>query len=194
MGAELHCSATVAGVDDVGRALLETNELLFRGEHGRVVIKLDAARAKASVRGPWLTVAQLSLKLGAPTARAWLERIQNPKSVATKLGLKPGQTAVVKGDEALKAFLEEHGVRLLSKPSADSVFFIAVSKPAQLAALPTLGPKNVLWLLRPKGPTSPVPESRTREAARAAGLVDVKVVSFSETHSAEKYVLRRTPR
>jgi hypothetical protein len=34
-----------------------------------------------------------------------------------------------------------------------------------------------------------VSEAASREAAIAAGLVDVKVVSFDDTRSAEKYVI-----
>jgi len=34
-----------------------------------------------------------------------------------------------------------------------------------------------------------VTESQVREAAKASGLVDVKVVSFSDRHTAEKLVI-----
>ena len=45
-----------------------------------------------------------------------------------------------------------------------------------------------LWTIRPKG--SPhVSESDVMKAGQAAGLVDVKVVRFSETHTAEKFVI-----
>jgi hypothetical protein len=56
--------------------------------------------------------------------------------------------------------------------------------------------------VRPKG-SKAITEAETMAAGKRAGLVDVKVVSFSETHTAEKFVIpvaarprttRRTPR
>jgi hypothetical protein len=50
-----------------------------------------------------------------------------------------------------------------------------------------------LWIVRPRG--SPLlSEGEVRAAGLAAGVVDVKVVRFSETHSAVKFVFRRADR
>ena len=43
-------------------------------------------------------------------------------------------------------------------------------------------------MIRPKG-TKAITEAATMAAGKAAGLVDVKVVKFSETHTAEKFVI-----
>jgi len=45
-----------------------------------------------------------------------------------------------------------------------------------------------LWVVRPKG-TADISDADVIAAGRKAGLVDVKVVRFSETHSAEKLVV-----
>jgi hypothetical protein len=39
-----------------------------------------------------------------------------------------------------------------------------------------------------------VSEKASMAAGKAAGLVDVKVCAFSETHTAEKYVIPRSSR
>ena len=49
-------------------------------------------------------------------------------------------------------------------------------------------PDGTIWLLRPKGQGG-IAEGETMKAGKEAGLVDVKVVGFSPTHSAEKYVI-----
>ena len=51
-----------------------------------------------------------------------------------------------------------------------------------------LQPAGAAWVVRRKG--DPVVSERASMAAgKKAGLVDVKVVSFSDTHTAEKYVI-----
>ena len=73
----------------------------------------------------------------------------------------------------------------------DIIFHPAPDRRA-LAALPSLvpmmKPAGALWVVRPKGQPS-ITEAETMHAGKAAGLVDVKVVSFSETHTAEKFVI-----
>jgi hypothetical protein len=50
-----------------------------------------------------------------------------------------------------------------------------------------------LWIVRPRG--SPlITEREVLAAGLEAGLVDVKVVHFSETHSAARFVFRRADR
>ena len=48
-------------------------------------------------------------------------------------------------------------------------------------------------MIRPKG-SSAISESEVMSAGKRAGLVDVKVVSFSKTHTAEKFVIPRADR
>lgn len=47
---------------------------------------------------------------------------------------------------------------------------------------------GVLWTLRPKG-SKALTESEMMRAGQGAGLVDVKVVSFSDVLTAEKFVI-----
>ena len=49
-------------------------------------------------------------------------------------------------------------------------------------------PDGAIWIVRPKGRPE-ITEAETMAAGKRAGLVDVKVVSFSDTHTAEKFVI-----
>jgi hypothetical protein len=195
MGAEAEVRARVKGKADRGRALLETNEVIFRGAQ-RCVVKLDAVRAKASAAGGWLKLSpDLELELGAQ-AEKWLQKIKNPKSVLQKLGVKKGQVATLIGehDEAFARELESQGlsVERSLKKNAELVFALISSRDAlsELKKLRrALADDGALWLLRPKGKNAPVGELEVRAAGLKTGLVDVKVVGFSETLSAEKYVV-----
>jgi hypothetical protein len=196
MGADLPCQAKVRGAVDTGRALLETSEVIFRGKKQRCVVKLEDVRPRASVEGDWLKLGELELKLAGQAPR-WLEKIKNPKSVLDKLGLKPGALVwLVGGFEA--AFTKDLLGRGLT------VFEGTPKKPVKLLFFKLAGPKDLptvaklakllvddgaLWLIRPKGKDAALSESATLAAGRKAGLVDVKVVGFSETHSAMQYVV-----
>ena len=65
---------------------------------------------------------------------------------------------------------------------------------AKLAAsCPSLAKSGALWIVYPKGKQE-IKEVEVIEAGRAAGLVDVKVVKFSETHTALKFVRPKAKR
>ena len=115
------------------------------------------------------------------------------KSRIEKLGVKPGHAALLVGvtDAIFIAELQAHGVRI-TRTGAPDVIFCAIGSRAALATLADLARRmkrdGALWTIRPKG--SPlVSESDVMKAGKAAGLVDVKVVRFSETHTAEKFVV-----
>src|SRR4051812_29129732 len=95
MGNEATCRARVDGRADSGKALLETEELLFRGTQRLAVRFADTRDAK--VDGGWLRLGPLELELGAKQAESWAQKIRAPKSVLEKLGVKAGQTAVLVG-------------------------------------------------------------------------------------------------
>ncbi len=54
--------------------------------------------------------------------------------------------------------------------------------------VPLIQPDGAIWIVRPKG-RKEITEAETMAGGKRAGLVDVKVVSFSETHTAEKFVI-----
>jgi hypothetical protein len=128
-------------------------------------------------------------------APKWAAKILNPPSRLDKLGVKPAQVVLVLGvkDETFAAELEARGARVLTRPgaAADIIFYAADTR----AALDQLVPlqKHVkrdgaIWVIRPRGAAT-IGEADVMKAGKAAGLVDVKVARFSDTHTAEKYVV-----
>jgi hypothetical protein len=76
---------------------------------------------------------------------------------------------------------------------ADLVVLLVVEARRDLARIaglvPALRAGGALWTLRRKGAGAAVGESDVRNAGRAAGLKDVKVAAFSETRTADKFVV-----
>ena len=74
---------------------------------------------------------------------------------------------------------------------SDAIFF-GPATAKDLARLKTLKrflkPDGAIWVLRQRGRPG-ITESGVMAAGKTAGLVDVKVVRFSETHTAEKFVI-----
>jgi hypothetical protein len=51
-------------------------------------------------------------------------------------------------------------------------------------------PNGAIWLVRPKGPSSPLKDTDLISAGLRAGLVDNKIASFSDTQGAMRFVFR----
>jgi hypothetical protein len=136
-----------------------------------------------------------SFELGA-AAPKWADKILHPPSRLQKIGVKPEwrASAIGVGDAAFLKELEA-GITMLSVgrvlKECDAIF-LGVTREAELSRLAklkaSLRPNGALWIIRPKGRPE-ISERATMAAGKAAGLVDVKVVGFSPTHTAEKFVI-----
>jgi hypothetical protein len=198
MGSEALVTVTLKGKTVAGTARLETDVLRFRGGDLRLSIRFTEI-SDIAVRGGTLTVTfpggSASFELGREAAR-WAEKIRHPPSRLDKIGVKPEWRASAIGVED-EGFLEEleGAIAHLSigrvVKDCDAIFF-GVNKEAELARLEkltkSLKANGALWIIRPKGRPE-ISERATMAAGKAAGLVDVKVVGFSETHTAEKFVI-----
>jgi len=196
MGRETVCKARVDGKTSQGKALLETDYVLFRGDF-RVRIPFRAI-TKIEANGAWLeidsTEAALALQLG-PAAEIWKRKILNPPSRLAKLGIKAGMQVSISGvkDDRLKREIEQAGATLRTRvtPKSDIILYAAEEKPAldRLEALSrSIKPNGAIWIVYPKG-VKHITESDVLRAIRAASLTDVKVASFSATHTALKAVI-----
>jgi len=201
MGRESTCTARLDGKSSPGKALLETEELLFRGASFRAAVPFKAMTRVAAEDGDLTVVwpgGTLVLALGAEAAR-WAEKIRNPPSRADKLGIKAGMRVAVVGaaarDPGFLRELEARGARVDLDGDGDreaDILFLSAEARADLRGLPArrsrIAPDGAIWVLRPKGRAA-ITEADVRAAARAAGLVDVKVAAFSPTHTADKFVI-----
>jgi hypothetical protein len=201
MGHTLTCEATFKRQRSSGRAELETDYVLFRGDF-RVKLPF-ASVTDVSARGGVLRLSTadgtLALTLG-DKAEKWANAIASPKSRLEKIGVKPGQRVSVHGvqDAALLAELQAAGADLSERLRKNSaVIFVGIDAGADLKkiarASASLSPDGALWAIRRKG-VADASEALMMAAGKAAGLVDVKVVRFSETHTAEKFVIPKSRR
>lgn len=206
MGLEAKCTLWVGRDAFAVKAHLNTDQLEIRGEqHYNLALKSVASVVAKSDGALHLRhAAGLTVLVFADTATAekWALKIRYPKSLIDKLGVKPGSRVAVLGvDDA--EFLKQATHRLGAKPPtrpADRLDFIfyAADSAAQLARLKSLKthlqPAGAIWVVSVKGKAATVKDSEVRQAASAAGLVDIKVCGFSATHTALKLVIPESQR
>jgi hypothetical protein len=199
MGHEATCTLRVGRRQTGGKALLESDHLLFRGPDTRVRISFSDIRSVDARDGVLYVVhagGTTALDLGA-TAVPWAEKIRNPRSLLDKLGVKQGMRVAVIGlDDG--EFMSQLAARTSdvttgrARAATDLVFYGAESKTA-LANLERLKasikPDGAIWVVHRKGKDSALKDVDVFAAARSAGLVDNKVAAFSSTHTAEKLVI-----
>lgn len=199
MGQEVSARVTFGDSVSEGKALLETSELLFRGDFRlRIpfgeIQDLQADTDRLFVEWPG---GRAVFELGSRYAGPWAEKIRHPRGLLDKLGVRPGAKVSVIGveDEAFLAQLRERtgDVRLGDAQAESDLLFCLAAEVEDLMRLADLRPvikeSGAIWAVSPKGKGSKVKDVDVIEAAKAAGLVDTKVVSFSDTHTALKLVV-----
>lgn len=196
MGLEACCPVTWNGETRTRGVHLDSAVVEVRG---RPALRVPFASIhRASVRSGELVLeaeaGTLVLALGE-AASAWAAKIVSRPSRARKLGLAAGQRVCIIGvtDAALEAELLAAGADKVTDQAGADVVFYAVAAPRDLERLSALRsriePDGAIWVVRTKGKRATVKEADLMSAARAAGLVDIKVVAFSETQSADKLVI-----
>lgn len=197
MGLEVRCSVSFSGQSSEGKAYLETDTLLFRGDF-RLEISFKSIRS-VEMEDEMLKVAfpdGVALFHLGPQAGKWAEKIRNPKSLIDKLGVKPDSivSIVEVQDQSFRTELRERAKECSedqAKKGSDLVF-LGVETLSDLKKLKTLvkaiKKEGAIWTISPKG-KSGMKESEIMAAAKEAGLVAVKVARFSETHTANKFVI-----
>lgn len=197
MGSEAICKVEYGKQKSEGKALLETSEIIFRGEF-RLKIPFSTIKSVKAVDGELRlqTADGLAVfQLGAQ-AEKWCEKILHPKSRIEKLGVKPGAKVSLVGEFEAE-FLREIGAltKAVSKgkvaADSDCTFFAAETK-KDLDGLSKISKSMegaaALWIVYPKGQKGTT-ENDVLAAGRKVGLKDVKVVGFSTTHTALKFVI-----
>jgi hypothetical protein len=192
MGLEATCRATWNGRASAGKAHLDSDFLLFRGDFRlkipfRDIRSVEARNGQLAIDGP---EGAATFDLG-PAAAKWADKIQHPPGLLAKLGVKAGMNVAVL-DVPEKGFTSELKaagavVAREVRPGADLVF-LGVSSKDDLRQLASL--KLPVWVIWPKGQKQ-INENDVRAAALNCGLVDVKVAKFSETLSALKLVVKK---
>ena len=200
MGAEADCVLRENGARHTGRALLETDELIFRGADGyRVRLPFGSLRNPRAAGGDLLIDAPagvLAIALGEK-AELWAQRIRSPKGLLDKLDLKPTHTvALIGGSDATFARqLAERvdSVTVGKAAKGTNVVFLRADAPVALKKLASIvksiARDGAIWVIHPKGAASKVKDTDVFAQAKKVGLTATKVARFSETHTAEKLVI-----
>jgi hypothetical protein len=195
MGAEVKCRVIFGGQTSEGKALLETNEIIFRGDFRLKILLKEIKKLKASKDELRILFpkGEAIFVLGAQTAK-WAQQILHPKSVIEKIGVRNGAKAVVLHVND-KDFLAKLGaVAAISDRVGRNceVIFFGAETAEDLKRVPSLvkamAPDGALWIIYPKG-VQLIREIDVLMAGRKAGLKDIKVVGFSATHTALKFVI-----
>jgi hypothetical protein len=196
MGEEARCIVRFRDARSEGKALLETDELIFRGDF-RIAVPLKSITALDASDGELrveFADGEATFELG-PKAERWAERIRNPRSLLDKLGVKPQSSVAVVDleDGEFRTLLEERvgGYATAPQPESDLIFLGAEST-GDLGRIEPLvqylRPNGHIWVVAPKG-RQDIREADVLEAGRAAGLKDTKVASFSGTHTAHRFTI-----
>jgi hypothetical protein len=197
MGKEINCSVHFGKQESKGKALLETSEILFRGEF-RLKIPFTTIKSAKAVDGELRlqTAEGLAVFHLDSAAEKWLDKILHPKSRIEKLGVKPGGKVSLLGgfdSDFLKeiAVLTESVSKGKVAADTDCIFFAADSK-EDLGGVAKISQSmkgaSALWIVYPKGQKK-ITELDVLTFGRKAGLKDVKVVGFSGIHTALKFVV-----
>jgi hypothetical protein len=197
MGKEALCTVRFGKQVSPGKALLETSEILFRGDFRLRILFAEIKSVKAvdgelRVQTPeGLAVFELG-----PAAEKWCEKILHPKSRLEKLGVKTGAKVSLLGEfdeEFLREIKEQTTAVTRAKVVKDCewIFFAAdslkdLSGAGKIAN--SMQGAAALWIIYPKGKKE-ITENEVIAAGRKAGLKDVKVVGFSATHTGLKFVI-----
>ena len=116
-----------------------------------------------------------------------------------KLGVRPGMRIAVVGDVdpdgSFGAQLADRTSDItVGRPKPDTdLIFLAADSHAELADLTALRerirPAGAIWVVSRKGREATIRDVEVMAAAKGAGLVDNKVVSFSPTHASLRLVI-----
>lgn len=117
------------------------------------------------------------------------------RSRVDKLGVKPGMRVHAGGIEELLPELAERDA--LPDDDGVDIAFVRVSARDELGALQAtwsrVASRGAMWVVYPRGVTQ-VTQNDVLAAGRALGLLDVKVIRFSDTHTALRFVAPRAER
>lgn len=191
------CTARYLEQTSYGKASLEPDKLLFSGDF-RLSIPLKEIRKAVAENGDLKItynneIAAFHLN---ELAEKWAKKITSPKKLIDKLGVKAGAKVTVLNisDEVFRAQLKERTENISSEALANGIefIFLRVENIGELEQIKNLrnflAPNGALWVVIPKG-RKDIRVEDVIAAAKASDLVDVKLVSFSDTHSAYKLVI-----
>jgi len=199
MGREAICECTFAGTTAEVKALLESDELILRGNiRMRAPFRtLHDVRVESESLCFNLDKHPVQLRLGAAAAKSWAKKIKTPPpSLADKLGIS-GKTVRTIGPISDRSLASAINSATQISPRNPDLILSHVDTPESLAATlreakAQLARSIPIWLVYRKGPGHPLNESAIRTCLRAQGLMDTKVASISAELTALRFSLPKS--
>ncbi len=194
MGREAICECTIVGTTAEVKALLESDELILRGNiRMRAPLHtLRDVRVESESLCFNLDKHPIQLRLGAAAAKSWAKKIKSPPpSLADKLGIA-GKTVRTIGpisDRALDSAI--NSAARISARNPDLILSYVDTSESLAATLreakTQLARSIPIWLVYRKGAGHALNESAIRTCLRAQGLMDTKVASVSAELTALRF-------
>lgn len=187
MGRETTTTVKTSTATATAKVLLETNEIICRGELKRR-FPFAAMKNLKSIDG-WLKFRcegdEVAIQLD-DAADAWLKRIKNPPSRVAKLRVKAGDSVLLLGavEDDVRPELTAAGAKIVAKlsnrPSVVLYFIEATSALKKLSSIEeSLADGGAVWVLWPKGADAGVRHEDVASAGRACGLNQTISIGFS---------------
>jgi hypothetical protein len=196
MGLEAICMVQFGSQESEGKALLETDYIYFKGDF-KIKAELKSIRSIKAAEGVLhvqMPEGTLKLELG-DAAEKWLQQIRNPKSLLEKLGVKNGMTVLISrmtNEEFIRDLKNQVQLTETKAGKYFDLIFLQTDQKSGLKDVKEISKKlqknGALWIVYPKGKKE-ITQNDVLAAGKDAKLVDVKVVGFSDTHTALKFVI-----
>ena len=197
MGREAVCTIHFRGEAAEGKALLEGEVLILRGDIRARISR--SAITSTEVQGDTLALVAdgqpLMLDLGAKEAARWhTALLKAAPTLAEKLGIGPASRVFVVGsvcDPCLAAAVDPACAPSL--PQAQMLLAVVLTARDLDDALATarLAPALPLWCVYRKG-KAPVSDGMIRIRLRNEGMIDTKSCAVSELLTATRYAFRKS--
>lgn len=195
MGLEAKCRGRWGGGEGEVKALLESHELILRGDIKRRIPISDLADVRVDGGDLRFSVAsdKFVLDLGASQAQRWARKIATPPpSLAQKLGVSLASKVLVIGSIADVGLREAlRGCQAAHEAEAQLSLAVVHSEMDLDVALESHGALVAgapIWIVYQKGAKAQFGEVAVRRSMRAAGYRDNKVSAVSDELSATRYV------
>jgi hypothetical protein len=198
MGLEARCTCRLNDGSGEVRALLETRELILRGELKRKfpIATISQIRVDGGDLCFRVGKEKVALKLGAAVAGRWAKKLAAPpRTLAQKLGIAPSSKALVIGAVEDAALRDALAGSEAAGPDEAKLSLAVVTDAAALdcaleihASLPSGAP---IWVVYAKGSRAVFGEASVRAIMRATGYIDSKVSAVSDALSATRYGRRK---
>jgi hypothetical protein len=180
---------------DIGQLRWEAPKLVFRGATRRV-FEGEALKGLVAEDTDLVLADGSRFTLGSIQAARWAQAILHPPGRLDKLGVKAGMAVAIENLDDPGFATELAGRTAFSNALGElDILFYGADSAEDLARIPDLIPRlaerGALWIVSLKGRLLRVKDIEVMAAAKAHGLVDNKVCSFSATRTALRFTRRR---